>query len=1463
MKKLILSLFIVLFVFGTSFSQIRPVYAAESDFTFTVGSNGATVTDYKGTDLNVVIPAAYAGTTVTEIGRSAFDTYGTGKLKITSVVIPSSVKVIQTYGFRYTSLTSIDLPDSLLTIGSSAFENNPLTSVVFPDSVTMIGNYSFYMNNLTSIKLSENLKTINGGAFDTNHITKLVIPAGVTKVDSSSFYNNNLTSITVLGDATTFGTGVFAGNPGNLKIFGIANSPVSAYASSNGHTFVDGTALFQAVASAKSLLKSHLAGTGVGQVPANTYNSLSAAYDTAKLFIDGIGNATIASDLANAAIPLTSSIAAFNADIIQAGNPAALAAAITSAQQAMTNHPHGVNVGQASAADRSALQNAITAAQQIFNQAAQYLQGELDVAVAHLEMAIDTFEDVIISAGNPTALGAAITAAQQALTDHPQGVNVGQASAGARAALETAKDTAQQILINAGNYTQDQLDAAVNQLNSAVQVFNAAVIQAGIPTALGAAITAAQQALTDHPEGTDVGQTSAGARAALQTAIDAAQQVLDNASNYTQDQLDTAVNQLNSAVQVFNAAVIQAGIPTALGAAITVAQQALTDHPQGGNVGQASAGARAALETAKATAQQVLNNAGNYTQDQLDTAVNQLNSAIQVFNAAVIQAGIPTALGAAITVAQQALTDHPEGTDVGQTSAGARAALQTASNAAQQILNNASNYTQDQLDTAVNQLNSAVQVFNTAVIQAGIPTALGAAITAAQQALTDHPQGTDVGQTSAKDRAALQTAIDAAQAIADDAKNQSQTRLDEATVSLNEAMAVFEASWVGVVLTVSANDLYGTNDTLRFTVFYGYEVTVSGTPAVPIIIGDDSVTQTVYQTVYAPYTGERGTPLTKLTFEYEIPAGLADIDGIKVAASLDLLNGASIARTFNGLAASLNYAAPDASGIRIVAIPPDVALRAASNGSASKAISVTASVYGVTAGNAMTELRWLPGSLSATDFARGTKGTDILAASQFTITANGDYTVYALDKAGNETVKTITVTGILIPSSSDNGDRPITLGTTATTETTVKINMTGGITALVDPSNIKKITRSDGTVAEQVILPERTREKILELLKDAKEPFVSIKIGNREQAVQTQFPADWIAQMVQAYPNAIIEMRLNDSSYQLRLSAIDLTGLAERLNAQVSDLTVNIIQVQVGENVRQEINRIGVSQGFAVFANVIDYQVTAEAKGQTLEVHDFGGSYTIRTIKLDRENMNRNLVAVQYIPANGTVVFVPSQLETGPDGKTEAILTVPHNSLYTVVDVQARTFADLNGHWAKADVEYLASKLLVNGVAADRFAPEGTITRAEFSALLVRGLGLSAKENGGGAHFADVPASAWYASTVDAAVASGLVSGVGAGLFAPNAPITREEMAVVIASALTLTSNGASSKGQGQAGSRLNAFTDRESISSWAQEAAIRASEVGIMNGMEDGRFAPTEYATRAQAAVILKRLLQYVHFIK
>ncbi|WP_337103336.1 S-layer homology domain-containing protein [Paenibacillus sp. YIM B09110] len=1608
MRKSLLCLLIALSAFGTSLSQIQIAYAAEDEFVFTTSSNGATITGYSGTDLNVVIPATLAGVAVTSIGRSAFDTNGTAKPKLTGVVIPNSVKEIQTYGFRYNSLTSIDLPDNLLTIGASAFENNPLTNVVFPDSVTAIGNYSFYMNELTSITLSENLKTIAGGAFDTNHLSRLVIPAGVTNVQSSAFYANNLTSVTVLGAETSFGTGVFTSNPGNLKLFGVANSPVAAYAANNGHAFVDGTALFQAVATAKASLINHLPGTGVGQVPANAYSDLTAAYDAATAYIYGIGNATVASDLVAAAIPLTEAISAFVGQIIPAGNPAALGTALTEAEQALTDHTAGTNAGQTSEGDRSTLQNAIDAARQIYNQSSNYRQDELDVAVAELDSAMDTFMAAIIPAGDPAALGNTLANAQQAMTDHPQGVNVGQTSSGTRFALQTAINTAQQILQNASQYSHSQLDDAVSSLNSAIQAFNAAIIGPGNATALGAAITVAEQAMTDHPQGTGVGQTSTGDRGALGTAIDTAQQIRDNAGDYTQSQLDAATSALNAAITAFQQAIVPVGDSSMLNTRLTNAGQALTDHPEGTGVGQASASDRSALQAAINTAQSIVDDAENQTQGQLDDAVADLETAMDTFEAAIVPAGDATDLGdllvdatqtladhpegtsvgqasasdrsalqAAINAAQavaddalnqtqdqlnaaiadletakdtfeaaiipagdatdledllvdatQTLADHPEGTGVGQASASDRSALQAAINAAQAIADDAQNQTQDQLNAAVADLETAMDTFEAAITPAGDATnledllvdatqtladhpegtgvgqayasdrsALQAAINAAQaiaddalnqtqdqlnaavadletvmntfeaaiipagdatdlkdmlvdatQTLADHPEGTGVGQASASDRSALQAAINAAQGIADNAQNQTQDQLNAAVADLETAKAIFEAAWVGVVLTAPANELYGPNNILLFKVRYGYEVIVTGMPVIPLTVGANSDTRTVY----AAYTGTRNEALTELTFEYEVPAGIADADGIEVAAALELPDGASIVRASGG-AASLAYRTPDTSGIYIVAIPPDVTLTAEPDGSTRRVIRAAASVYGESAGNALTVLRWLKDKHNATDFNHGTGGIDILSERRFTVSANGNYTVYARDEAGNEAVKVFAVTGISTPSSSVGGDRPAS-------NSTVKINPDGGITAIVDSSDIEQVTRPDGTVIEQVILSERMREQVLELLREAKEPLVSIEINDREHAVQTRLPAAWIVEMAKTYPNAIIEAKLNGSSYQLRISALDLAGLAERLDTEASDLTVSIIQEQASEDIRHEIERIGVSQGFTVFGDVIDYKVTAEANGQTLEVQDFGGTYMVRTIKLDGEAANRNLVAVQYDPATGTVVFVPARLGTRPDGSTEAILNVAHNSLYTVVDVKARNFADLTGHWAKADVEHLASKLLVNGVTADRFSPDGTITRAEFLALLVRGLGLSVKEDEESSHYEDVLASAWYAPAVNAAVANRLATGISADRFAPNDPITREQMAVIIGRALTFT--GHITGGDGQADSPLAVFTDRDSISSWAQSAVARVSEAGIMKGMEDGRFAPTEYATRAQAAVMLKRLLQYLHNI-
>ncbi|MGU3471311.1 S-layer homology domain-containing protein, partial [Paenibacillus sp. D51F] len=482
---------------------------------------------------------------------------------------------------------------------------------------------------------------------------------------------------------------------------------------------------------------------------------------------------------------------------------------------------------------------------------------------------------------------------------------------------------------------------------------------------------------------------------------------------------------------------------------------------------------------------------------------------------------------------------------------------------------------------------------------------------------------------------------------------------------------------------------------------------------------------------------------------------------------------------------------------------------------------------------------------------------------------NGDWYLHiqAQDTAGN------TVNSVSNRFRLDNTPRPGTSGGNTTIQPiaspvpNITLNPDGGITLHVDPAEIVKETLPDGTVIEKVIIPENVLNSILEKLKEAGMRIVTIEINDTEQAVQVQLPAALNAAITKSFPDAIINVKVNGSSFQLRVSVLDLDSLAKRLGVQVKDLKVNVILKQADDQLKKEIEQIGASQRFKLFGNVIDFKVTVEANGQTLEIRDFGGTYMARAIVLDEDAADHNLIAVLYDPATKTVSFVPSLLASRADGKREVVMNVPHNSIYTVIDVQGRTFADLSGHWSKGDVELLASKLIVQGVADSRFAPTASVTRAEFTALLVRALGLSTDPSAINSRFTDVAADAWYAAAVEAAVKAGLASGIASDRFAPNDQITREQMAVMIARASTLAGNQAGAVDQqgtpsGQADQKLAKFADYSSISYWAQAAVDQIAGAGIIEGMDNGNFAPSEYATRAQAAVMLKRFLNYVGFI-
>jgi hypothetical protein len=178
----------------------------------------------------------------------------------------------------------------------------------------------------------------------------------------------------------------------------------------------------------------------------------------------------------------------------------------------------------------------------------------------------------------------------------------------------------------------------------------------------------------------------------------------------------------------------------------------------------------------------------------------------------------------------------------------------------------------------------------------------------------------------------------------------------------------------------------------------------------------------------------------------------------------------------------------------------------------------------------------------------------------------------------------------------------------------------------------------------------------------------------------------------------------------------------------------------------------------------------------------------------------------------------------------------------------APVFSDVSAtYWGYVAISSLGSQGIVSGYPDGTFKPDATITRAEFATMQVKALGLNTSGTTG--TFTDVTAGSWYNGSVNAAVAAGLVSGMGNSLFAPNAPITREQMAAMVARALgdnAPTTNGA----------ELNAFSDRSAVSSWAVSGMDKAVKSGIVSGMTADTLAPMANSTRAQAAMMIYKML-------
>ncbi|MHA6480564.1 S-layer homology domain-containing protein [Paenibacillus sp. strain BS8-2] len=314
------------------------------------------------------------------------------------------------------------------------------------------------------------------------------------------------------------------------------------------------------------------------------------------------------------------------------------------------------------------------------------------------------------------------------------------------------------------------------------------------------------------------------------------------------------------------------------------------------------------------------------------------------------------------------------------------------------------------------------------------------------------------------------------------------------------------------------------------------------------------------------------------------------------------------------------------------------------------------------------------------------------------------------------------------------------------------------------------------------------------------------------------------------------------SAQQLRDVIAESEAVFEKENALASEISEAIEKLSIGVSNFESSKIIGPNRWVDPTGNStvdLKYSVRASVEGGNGKIANGFEAQTVRAT---------TSATVRMIPDEGfetEYIFVNGERFIGYD-----IYTIPEVNRDTVVVVtfaRKTPFTDIaHDEWFYSSVRYVYNKGLFTGTSETEFSPNGKMSRAMLATVLYR------LENQPKVEFADVfsdvQSSHWYSDPIIWANQSKIVNGYGKGIFAPNQPITREQIAVMLYRY---------AKGKGldlHAESSSLGFKDANKISEFAKASIAWAVSKGIMQGNSDLTLNPSGLATRAEVATMLQR---------
>lgn len=392
----------------------------------------------------------------------------------------------------------------------------------------------------------------------------------------------------------------------------------------------------------------------------------------------------------------------------------------------------------------------------------------------------------------------------------------------------------------------------------------------------------------------------------------------------------------------------------------------------------------------------------------------------------------------------------------------------------------------------------------------------------------------------------------------------------------------------------------------------------------------------------------------------------------------------------------------------------------------------------------------------------------------------------------------------------------------------------GGFPAAV-PGNdeIKAESTEDG---KTMLTVTADKERLLNELDSEETTEVVIDVSSEQDAARLTIELAGEAIQKAAELGKPIRIQSSRVAFLLPPGAIDVSdpGAAVRITANLLDASLD----------RQ--SPLPPSQ--KLVSGLYDFSVMA---GDEQKNH-FDQPLTI-TIQVTGSVLDREKLGVYYFnDQTGEWEYIGGHANA--DGTVT--FTTSHFSAYAVME-SGKTFADIQNHWAKHDIEVMAARQIAQGRGQDLFDPNATVSRAEFAALIARTLTLPTA--GSESPFQDVPDDAWFGDAVRSAYAAGLIQGTGASTFDPNAPVTREAMATMLLNAYAYA---ASIDLSSLFITQEVKYEDEGNVSAWARTNVRLANALQLMVG-SDGLFHPQDEATRAEAISILKRLMDKLNGTK